>query len=427
MNDSSSRPSRELPANASLENLRKRAKALVKDHAARKPSALQRVKAVRPDFEGELKLHDAQLVIAREHGMPSWPKLVQAWGARRPERRVRREGGRVWLDGVPRLRWGSSVEPTYLGALEAAFRGSERPLSLLDLMGDSGLCFRTRWAQRNGGQVWCGSGPCGEWPEEVAALNAATGYVMAWSDPGVRPGDTRERVKASLERGYPVLAFPSHLDVGFVFGYENEGEELLVADYWASEFPERRRITDMQQVGCFVDAVSEPSPRASAIHAGLRLALLRFRQGVVEQDPITGATYFYGAAGFERWAADLERVPELTTEQRPNLYHVSSWTFSGLHQGRTKYAGDYLRRAASLLGEGSRAPWLEAAEVYDQIKRRLGPWDAKDPLFGMVKQQPMSAWTDDVRRREVELLRDVGRLEEHAMRAIERGLEAHPE
>jgi hypothetical protein len=411
-----------LPASASLENLRKRAKSLLKDHAAGDATAQERVAAVLPRLTEALALHHAQLVVAREHGVASWPKLVQQLDARRPARRVHREGGRVWLDGVPRLRWGASPEPTYVGALEAAFRSSERPLDLLDLMGDSGLCFRVRWGVRAQGQAWCGSGPCGEWPDEVAALNAATGYVFEWNDPETAPADTRERVKASLDRGYPVLAMPLQMDLGIILGYEGDGGTLLVADYWASEFPARVAITDMKQVGCFLDRVQAPAPRPSAVRAGLGLALARFREGVVDPDPISGATYHYGSAGFERWAADLERAPQLSAEQRQNLFHVSSWTFSGFHQGHGKHAAAYLRRAAPHFDPRARAHVLEAADLYDRVRGRLGAWDTSDPLFGMVKQKPLSTWTDDVRRREIELLRDVQELEQRAMVAIEKAL-----
>lgn len=76
-------PSRELPANPNLENLKKQAKSLLDAAKARHPDALQRF-AILPALSGksvddisatDLALHDAQSAIAREYGFPSWNAL----------------------------------------------------------------------------------------------------------------------------------------------------------------------------------------------------------------------------------------------------------------------------------------------------------------------------------------------------------------
>ncbi len=58
-----------------LEQQRKRAKELLKAARADEPAALARVLQHLPPREASLKLADAQLVIARECGFPSWPRL----------------------------------------------------------------------------------------------------------------------------------------------------------------------------------------------------------------------------------------------------------------------------------------------------------------------------------------------------------------
>ena len=76
-------PSRDLPARPNLEHLKKQAKSLLDAAKARDREALGRF-AVLPSLSGEsaaeigasdLALHDAQSVIAREHGFPSWNAL----------------------------------------------------------------------------------------------------------------------------------------------------------------------------------------------------------------------------------------------------------------------------------------------------------------------------------------------------------------
>ena len=64
-----------LPAAPSLEQLRKQAKDLLRAHRAGDPDAAARVAAHHPHPDEPLKLAGAQLVIAREHRLPSWPRL----------------------------------------------------------------------------------------------------------------------------------------------------------------------------------------------------------------------------------------------------------------------------------------------------------------------------------------------------------------
>ncbi len=75
---------KKIPAEPSLEYYKNQAKALVKDHKSRKPAALRRIRDFHPDhtssperalFTSEVTVRDAQLVIAREHGYPSWVRF----------------------------------------------------------------------------------------------------------------------------------------------------------------------------------------------------------------------------------------------------------------------------------------------------------------------------------------------------------------
>jgi ankyrin repeat protein len=64
-----------LPAAPSLEHLRKQSKRLLRACRAGDERAMARVAEHHPDPGAPVKLADAQLVIAREHGFPSWPRL----------------------------------------------------------------------------------------------------------------------------------------------------------------------------------------------------------------------------------------------------------------------------------------------------------------------------------------------------------------
>jgi hypothetical protein len=72
---------RTLPPRPSLEFERKEAKALLRQLRADEPHALERASARHPALRTaaptSLQLADAQLVIAREYGFASWPRLVR--------------------------------------------------------------------------------------------------------------------------------------------------------------------------------------------------------------------------------------------------------------------------------------------------------------------------------------------------------------
>jgi hypothetical protein len=75
---------RPLPPNPSLEFERKEAKALLRRLRAGDPDHIARARARHPGIKasapGQIRLADAQLVIAREYGFTSWPKLVRYFG-----------------------------------------------------------------------------------------------------------------------------------------------------------------------------------------------------------------------------------------------------------------------------------------------------------------------------------------------------------
>ena len=75
---------RPLPPRPSLEYARKEAKALLRRLRAGDPEALARARSRHPRIDGTdptaTRLADAQLVLAREHGFASWPRLVRYIG-----------------------------------------------------------------------------------------------------------------------------------------------------------------------------------------------------------------------------------------------------------------------------------------------------------------------------------------------------------
>jgi hypothetical protein len=122
---------RPLPDNPSLEQLKRQAKDLLESLHQGDPRALQwfsRCFQVTPENRDTYKLTQAQLVLAREHGFPSWQQL-SAWVADRtlptsPEGLVRLLGSRT-----NRVRAKVQVQLASLGkaGVDAAIAGLSDP------------------------------------------------------------------------------------------------------------------------------------------------------------------------------------------------------------------------------------------------------------------------------------------------------------
>ncbi|HEX3714224.1 MAG TPA: hypothetical protein VHV09_15635 [Trebonia sp.] len=93
----------DLPERADIDQLRRQARELLRAAVAGQPEALARLRAVsqRPTLAA------AQLAIAREHGLPSWPALRSAVESRRPaaDRPARPDAGRPQAQDVAPGRW----------------------------------------------------------------------------------------------------------------------------------------------------------------------------------------------------------------------------------------------------------------------------------------------------------------------------------
>lgn len=73
-------PSRHFPVRPNLEQLRHQAKDLLRSIGRNDPEALADLRAFHPTppEPASVRLADAQLVLARSYGLPSWPRLVTA-------------------------------------------------------------------------------------------------------------------------------------------------------------------------------------------------------------------------------------------------------------------------------------------------------------------------------------------------------------
>lgn len=337
---------------------------------------------------------------------------------------VRHEGGEVWIEGVPTLKWGTDRECTFAGALEAALAVTEQPVKYPDIMGYTALAFRVRWYKGRTGQTWCPSSPCGEFPEEVAAAQKATGWRMrveerlGQDDPQMT--DFLPDIVKSLDAGIPVIGYEPGLNAGTIYGYETGGETLLMRDYMTKD-SDTLRIPP-SELGAhliFLEGRTDPLAAREAIIEGLRMAVSNARRDPVQAPK---GQYHYGDDALAEWANDLGQVDGLGEDERKNLFFVSWWNFDSLYDARFA-AVSFLNNAAAILGGEPADALKRAAAAYKQEADLLrSACDKKDAFLGPWTGKTEDNWTPDVRAKEREILLETKKIESSAIVEIEKAL-----
>lgn len=143
--------------------------------------------------------------------------------------RVKTDGAKVYIDGVPRISWESGEMCEFASALTSALRCLGEAIPYHYVMGTCGAAFRFSlvpgaWEYGTYSIRNIAADP----NEPIHRAMDAVGYQYALWDRGSLQEDTA-RICASLDAGTPVLAFgvvgPS--DCCILTGYDDDGAVLL--------------------------------------------------------------------------------------------------------------------------------------------------------------------------------------------------------
>jgi RNA polymerase sigma-70 factor (ECF subfamily) len=323
------------------------------------------------------------------------------------------------LDGVPVLAWGEGRDCTFLGALEAALAVTGHPWSYSDLMGLSGVAFRVRWYQAYEGRGWCGSSPIGEHPEEIAALERATGWrlrvIVRLDEEDVRMSQYVPEIVASIDAGRPVLGYPEHLNIAVIYAYADGGRTLLVRDYFRGDEVLRVPAEKLAPMLVFLDGCGEPPPEREAFLDALRTASANWHR---REMAWAAGRYWYGETAYEHWLGDIAQGGTFTEQKRRSFVGASDWNVSSLRDVR-QAAVAFLGERAALLGREGEGVARRAAGLYQQqVDAVTAAADGAGAFPGP------EGWTAEVRERQQELLRECRRLDGEVIAELETALAA---
>lgn len=401
-----------LPPKPSAEFLRKLAK--------------ERLRSLR-ESKPETRLYEAQLAVAREHGFGSWRELAAHLNAG-TRGNVRRDGDKVIIDGIEPLTWSGS-DNTYLQALAKSLAVIGPAHDYVRLFGDSGLAFRLRFWADDQMTSSCPSSPVGEFRPWTDITERSIGWTMRvdtrmGNDQNEPAGmeDRLDEVKASIDAGLPILAYPKMWDMGILYGYE--GNKIAIRDFHVGNTETWMDVSEMRGLFTFFEERQAVPSATTSAKAALGEAVYRWtakpdrqvRKGSNGINGLEGA-YYYGGEGYAKWIALLEKAAGMPEDARRGLLHVNFWTFISLHDARQK-AAPYLQSLVDLFPD--KAPALrDAADAYEQAGKLSGQVIHEMKLFpAFYRPDAMEIWTSDVRRQEAEVLTRMRAFDERAVNRL---------
>ena len=336
---------------------------------------------------------------------------------------VTRSADSAVINGVPIISWAQGGKDcTFAGALEAALAVTDHPCKYSDIMGYSGMAFRTRWSRWDKVPGWEPSAAVGEFAAEIEATSKATGWQLHYELGPMKDPHTERLLPAimkSIDAGLPVLGYPPHLNMAVIYGYEKGGKVLLLRDYFQGRRTLRMEPEKLGPMLIFLDEWTPAPSQRDAVIGALKIAVANWKR---ERGPDSRGPYWYGDAALKHWREDLATAGKLTDAQRDNLFFVDWWNYEAFANARDQ-AVVFLQGSVDVLGGKSGEAVGRAAALYGeeaQLQKTafgnppafLGPWTGKS-----VKD-----WSDDTRMRERDILAQAEHIEGQAIGELEKGL-----
>lgn len=310
------------------------------------------------------------------------------------------------LDGIEPIRgFGVERDNTFMHCLELVLAALGRPIPYEDLMGLGGAAFRLQVRV----DTWCSSGPdalvgydCVAPVMAAAGLDYVTYYPRRDSDSDVQR--VRKEVVRSIDLGLPVLAsnvIPP-ADWGIITGYRQRGAEWRCRAYADAARDRDQRAVDWPLAVVVISPPKPPSDMRPACMASLKRAVELYETSLA-------GDYVLGRAAFDHWSRQLMLAHDRSYIQ-PN-----AWTYVSLLDARTA-ASRYLRGLAAKL-PAHQGTLNEAADLYAREAELLRAGLADVPF---PAQLPVGLASPDMRRRQVEVLRESRDLEAQAIELLKR-------
>ena len=378
----------------------------------------------------KLALNEAQYALAMDYGFSSWNAMIKHVQALKSERHIsgiRKANGKVYIDGLPRLSWDKSGVTTFAAALASALSATPHPFTYDQIMGYSGLAFRLRWYRRTDISEWCFSSPTGEFPEEMKATQANTGWHLDINDTidlsETQLKDLHDKIIYSIDNGTPIIGHPNDLDVAVLYGYEQKENRLF---YLWHSYNSRKTLKlpreELKRMIIIPDKYKAPKDIQACIINALSLKSWRQKSWIPQNyQEKREHSYLFGQKAFETWIDDLDMADSFSSIQKELLFNVSRWCFISLIDARNQ-ASIFLDSHADLFDPKVARLLKRAANIYAKQAKSMADCANRRSLFGRGGNKTIETWDKALRKNEMAILDKSSQFDTEAIALIDKAL-----
>ncbi len=339
---------------------------------------------------------------------------------------VKREGNRVYIDGLQDVSWGCGKRlNSSFGAMWANFKALGADISYGYLMGASSCAFRLQVSQ----PTWCPSSPhaflgfnC------IDRIFYAIPYKFESLGP-IKPDDEAAMAKLwaeivkRIDRGIPVTY--AEEENSLLVGYEDSGAKFLYREYCADK-PGYKTLDAWPFA--FDVLVADPKEMPSKKQVAVRALEHALVMAKADRAPNSEGDGYYatGLNAFELWIKglrDFEAVEALEGDAASANMLGSAHTYYCLIDARAA-AAVFLKEMAPAFEGKARKHLEKAAALYDEMVSKVLAPDSTEiaPMPWWLKEG--EKWTRETRERQAKVLEKALKLERKALKEIEAALAA---
>jgi hypothetical protein len=315
----------------------------------------------------------------------------------------------VLIEGINPLDWDTGESNSFIAALARIAEYLKIQKDYVYLMGTSACAFRVHFHEE-----WCPSSPdptvgfdCGSIAAQNLKLSIQT---LSLAKEGKNRDHIQQKIIESIDKKMPVMAIDliEVAEWGLIVGYQKQGGDFIVRDYFS-----RREGYDIAEKFPWVIMTVEKGSGTIDDTRNFKNSLV-IAQQLYETEKYDA--YYSGTAAIEYWIERLRKDDFSTMEDEKfdDVMLANAWIYQRLAEDR-KCTAEYLESFAYTF-PNVKDKITELAVLYGTVYTLLA--ESGDVVLYPTQMTMRGDWTDEMRKREIDVLTKVLEKEREAYSLI---------